>query len=447
MNVIKQNKTEFRLQHDRRGVTIIEVLTSIIVAVIGVAGVLVMIPFGIRQAQTGLDLQDSTVLAENALHEFQIRSYGELGSYQGVEALPWLDLARIMVDDNADTNGDLNPDTEDQVELVTLTSDPFDPVGWFLIDPLWATAFTDPTAEPNNYPSSMMMEAMFNYVGSDATAPDRFYNGVLRSGGGGLYDIPPYFPRYIQLLDLTDPFLLRDPSDNTVEYDPPIANPVQLGFADRLFRSRDDIQFAIETDPVTGEEIQPFEPPVPYIDTYFDIGAGADLPMRRQFEGNISWSAIAVPKRNSGDVNLLDPLASGGAGHQIEGFDFYVLVYQGRSFENPTSFAADRDPRFIYTTLDTSAGPGLIYGVGTVTLDSGAVDIRNDEWVMLMNYDSNGESQVGFYRVIGTFENTITIDGSDFIITDDSGTMRETYAIYLPNVVNVFKRQLNMERN
>ncbi len=43
---------------NRNGVTIVEVLTSIVVAVIGVAGVLVLIPFAVRQASVGLDLEE-----------------------------------------------------------------------------------------------------------------------------------------------------------------------------------------------------------------------------------------------------------------------------------------------------------------------------------------------------------------------------------------------------
>ena len=39
----------------REGVTIIEVLTSMAVATIGVFGVMVMIPFAVKQSQSGLD--------------------------------------------------------------------------------------------------------------------------------------------------------------------------------------------------------------------------------------------------------------------------------------------------------------------------------------------------------------------------------------------------------
>ena len=41
--------------HLREGISIIEVLTSIVVAMIGVFGVMILIPFAVKQAKTGLD--------------------------------------------------------------------------------------------------------------------------------------------------------------------------------------------------------------------------------------------------------------------------------------------------------------------------------------------------------------------------------------------------------
>ena len=319
-----------------------------------------------------------------------------------------------------------------------------DPFGWYFIDPLWLSAMTDSSNTSNRYPYVETVEGMFNYVGTNATDQTLFFNGQMT---GGLFTVPPFFPRYAQLLDLANPL------DVTVT--PPIANPIQLGMADRIFRSRDDLQFAVEKNPLTGSEIDPIDPPMAYID---QDATGNNL--RRQFEGDISWSAVAVPKRSSGDVDLLN---GGGAGQRIEGFDFFVMVYEDRSFEDPNNFLdADRDPRFIYTKLSTNRtfNPPEIFGTGTVGIDAVGADIRNDDWVMLVNYDDNGESQVGFYRVIGSFENEnpapgeppvfLTLDGSDFqleIDADPANPLRETFVIYFPNVVNVFKRQLNFEFN
>ena len=57
---------------NRNGITIIEVLTSIVVAMIGVFGVMIMIPFAVKQAQSGLDNDAATNIARNAYDQFEI---------------------------------------------------------------------------------------------------------------------------------------------------------------------------------------------------------------------------------------------------------------------------------------------------------------------------------------------------------------------------------------
>ena len=52
--MLNMNRKLSRIRN-RDGISIIEVLTSMAVATIGVFGVMVMIPFAIRQSQLGLD--------------------------------------------------------------------------------------------------------------------------------------------------------------------------------------------------------------------------------------------------------------------------------------------------------------------------------------------------------------------------------------------------------
>jgi hypothetical protein len=93
--------------------------------------------------------------------------------------------------------------------------------------------------------------------------------------------------------------------------------------------------------------------------------------------------------------------------------------------------------------------PARIAQTGTIVL-ADPVNIQNDEWLMLVNHDLNGQAHVGFFRVIGSDPriNAITIEGSDFEVQNDLGgslSRTPTYAIYLRNVVNVYKRQLTVE--
>lgn len=214
--------------------------------------------------------------------------------------------------------------------------------------------------------------------------------------------------------------------------------------AERMFVSKNELQFSLDNDPLTGVDVDDLAPPQPYL----DIDTTSGTPLRRQSTGEITWSAIAVPRRKTGLIGfgLPNPL-----GNRAEGFDFHILVSKDRSFEDPLNFATpDRDPRFLFSQLPViSEQPDDIYGSGTIILGS-PVDIRNDEWLMLVNYDASNQIQIGFFRVIGSdpARNAITLDGSDFIIRDfvDGNPNRTpTFAVYLPNVVGVYKRQLFLE--
>ena len=56
----------------RLGLSIVEVLTSIVVAMIGVFGVMILIPFAVRQAQTGLDSDAAVTTARNAISQMEL---------------------------------------------------------------------------------------------------------------------------------------------------------------------------------------------------------------------------------------------------------------------------------------------------------------------------------------------------------------------------------------
>ena len=68
----------------RSGITLIEVLTSILVAVIGLFGVMVMIPFGVGQAEHGLRQEEASALALNAISDFEIRGFGDTDLWRTV---------------------------------------------------------------------------------------------------------------------------------------------------------------------------------------------------------------------------------------------------------------------------------------------------------------------------------------------------------------------------
>ena len=77
----KTPNSEFRIpnlnRRSRSGISIIEVMTAVVVAMIGVFGTMVLIPFAVRQAQTGLDLDDARNLAVNSRATFEVMGFDD----------------------------------------------------------------------------------------------------------------------------------------------------------------------------------------------------------------------------------------------------------------------------------------------------------------------------------------------------------------------------------
>ena len=93
MNSSEQNLVARFDRNRRSGITLIEVITSILVAVIGVFGVMVMIPFGVSQAEHGLRQEEASALARNAVSDFEIRGFSNPSlwtSFTGGEARPYV---------------------------------------------------------------------------------------------------------------------------------------------------------------------------------------------------------------------------------------------------------------------------------------------------------------------------------------------------------------------
>ena len=506
----------------RDGITLIEVLTSITVAVIGVAGVLILIPFATRQANVGLDLDDSSTLAANVIARFEIEQYNRVGSLDGQSVLPWVIAPlqpNIPFADISSEIGSANPIYVSFFDPSTNRPSPGDsplvqlagrrpivpqagPMGnispsVYFLDPLWLNSNLDTTIPPADVFDRFL--DMFFFVPPPLSGPATiqsfggvnidfnvgvFQNGDLMNG------VPPFLPIYASLLDKSAPFI---PEFLTAEPAQPIfvPNTISQALATKLFVSGDNLQFASDTDQ-NGFEIGKLDPPRPFIDVDFSrlndgedndgdgtADNGGEEFLRRQTQGDITWSAVAIPRRIAGDVDLF---SAGNNGLIPEGFDFHILVYKNRSFEDPSNFSSpESDPRNLVARVHApppanpnantcekinANGDSITLNVLDVDVDQPGIQIipdttiRNDEWLMLINYDLNGAAQVGFFRVVGSLTRAnelpqLLIDGPSFILHDTvdngSGTFQlnrtATYAIYLKDVVNVYKRQLRLDHS
>ena len=277
---------------NRNGVTIVEVLTSIVVAVIGVAGVLVLIPFAVRQASVGLDLEEATAMAENAMARFEIEGFNRALDFNGTGVLPWV-TPRQPLQPNVllETSGTYVADplvkTISQEVVASFAnptvpldpSNPVKPIGYYMIDPLWLNSQLN-TDEDEDV-QRLRFYDMFAYAGrlpgQVSPLEMAFRNGDPNFGDFGA---PPVQPRFVTLLNSANPFFM-DPATN-----PPTAVPNAMtpAIAARMFVSDNDLQFAFEQDQ-DGNEIDDKGPPQPYIDRLGNVN------LRRQSRGAISWSA------------------------------------------------------------------------------------------------------------------------------------------------------------
>ena len=375
----------------------------------------------------------------------------------------------------------------------------------YFLDPLWLNSNLDPTITTQ---TEIMMQFdrfynMFTFVPPPPPPPlshgqstfQEFggvnidFSEVVFQGGDFPNNVPPFLPIYANLLDKSAPFIpefLTEPAQPIF-----VPNTISQALATKLFVSGDNLQFASDTDQ-NGFEIGKLDPPRPFIDVDFSrLNDGEDNDgdgtadnsgeefLRRQIQGDITWSAVAIPRRIAGDVDLF---SAGNNGLIPEGFDFHILVYKNRSFEDPSNFSSpESDPRNLVARVHArppvnpnantcekinANGDSITLNVLDVDVDQPGIQIipdttiRNDEWLMLINYDLNGAAQVGFFRVVGSLTRAnelpqLLIDGPSFILHDTvdngSGTIQlnrtATYAIYLKDVVNVYKRQLRLDHS
>ena len=217
---------------NRHGLSVIEVLTSIVVALIGVFGVLAMIPFSVKQTQSGLDQDAATSMARNAVSRF------EAGGFK---------VAFDQVDAAGAPTG-------------------LKQLNWIRSDGL-------------------------TRVNTSAAAATLLCIDPLGAAEGGITSFPPR-PTTTKMPPLSVPAVLGIP---TVTLAGPavtaVGDPIPFSIAEarRMFRITDDLVFEQSDDPAADllGPIQVFNEGA--------VG-GAAAPINRQSNGTISWCAIAHPE-------------------------------------------------------------------------------------------------------------------------------------------------------
>ena len=436
----------------REGISIIEVLTSMAVATIGVFGVMVMIPFAVKQSQTGLDNDAANAVGRNAHEELQT------GGFLAVD--PFDNLARMLLRVPG-TPGDNGVD---------------------------ATNLPDP-------PNRVFESCNINFPGE----------AVLDGGGALRYNRPGpiHFDPIGVTGDLTElniPLIasasgavpapgiriysatasrtgFADLNTNGV-FDPgtdlPAGGPVTAIEADRICRSTDELFHADDSDDSNSE--LNVAPPQPLFN--FD----GTNQVNRQSSGRISWSAFLVPEKDPGLT---------GFGVPVNRYRSYSIAYRDR-FVEPNDPIGSNYEVYLTNMSVASGADGFQRTVSQINFLDGPVismtqrgngvdteEVVRGSWIMLVNRipdpdtalggaplsilqsgrryraaDVGYRTQLMFARVTRVSDDglSITVDGGafDFVPAGiDAGSgipSSETYMVHLKNVVNVYERSVSVEK-
>ena len=444
------------LKRQRNGISIIEVLTSMAVATIGVFGIMVMIPFAVKQSQSGLDSDAAHNIGRNALEEMQISGLFQVRDDGNFE--------RLVVAAADDGVAFFPPPAQAARTVKRLSIQDFGAnhraPGLFHFDPIGFASgvtniqFSDPAGVDPGAPIEIL-----------AASASR--NGNIDLDLNGLIDVD-------SSSDLPTRFLLLN-SPTSISLAARAKIPLTLREADRLCKSSDEMFFEQES-----AGVEDFGPPQPL----YNIDTTTANRVRRQTGGRITWSAFLTPEKDS----LLTTAPS-------TQFRANVLVYRDRFFDPVDPLGSN------YALYQTDMnGLGFTQSVNEISLARDGLNyilpdtVSRGDWVMLVNRiaESDGSAlrehpptsgvfhrsadtgyriQVMFAKVtrVGRLHDgsdglpatpadsfdTVSIDGGafDFVvdnIPDPTGIGTNppsslTYMIHLKNVVNVFERSVTIE--
>ena len=384
------------------------------VATIGVFGVMVMIPFAVKQSQTGLDNDAANALGRNAVEDIQLQGLFRSGAIN-------------------------RPDTSGSVPVDVL----FDGLERIVMLPADESAYRHFNLETIPAPWG---EPPQNALHFDPVGVAAGLNSFSFGTAG------------VETIVINSGSLTNDisPAEFPV---PPTLVPISTFEANRLCRSSDDMVYKTDSD----DDVLDTAPPQPI----FDRNAAGDL-VKRQSIGRISWSTFMVPEKSpvltSSPASrfrtftavyrdrFIDPAP---AARIASNYGTYRTSMAG------TGYVANVNQIFFDDMADSDATP-----VDTEEVVRGS-------WVMLVNRlpepiafgntvnaentaaDDGNRLQVSFARVTRVSDNgrLVTIDGGPFEFVDAgvSGAAggpasTNTYMIHLKNVVNVYERSISVER-
>ena len=387
----------------RDGISIIEVLTAMAVATIGVFGVMVLIPFAVKQSQSGLANDSANVLGRNAIEELETN--GAFAVNGGPPAAQFsrrlgISFPRVNFANGTPTAG-----------------------GGSIFSPLYPSLCGAPIS--TGYPGIVHLDPIgFSLPGG----------GNLNLGGGITIPTATFYDQLIPVADTNQS---------------PEAMPISPVEAARLCQYRDNLISEID-----NEAFDDIAPPQPI----FDRDGGVDgARINRQLSGRISWSALLVPDKDPSIVSVQVPASR---------YRVYTLVYQDRLGtalgDSYPSFQVEvRAPEFQQSVTCLRVAEPLPAEDASDRIRNGdwVMVINRLPAVGSRPADNEGleaqegyRTQVMFARVTSADPGSgqMLVDGGSFAFTPVVGGVgggSETFVVHLRNVISVYERTVSIEHN
>lgn len=361
----------------RRGISLLEILISMFVLMIGLMGVASLFPVGGFYMAKGERYDRGAVMAEQALDELRTRGMlrPEYWAYAGfppfVEDGATLPHVPHLVHPTTEPleAGTFNVDLSNFSQLEVGRA--------FVLDPMGAaTAIFD---------AGLTDAWVFPYWDLDAA---NVHFAMPNEWQGNLTTNPVGYPQNnwpIRRITVNDAI-----------------GAMSTSTAETIFRLRDELAVELPED---GDQ------PARQLWELDKTGTATDPRLTREWQGNYSWLATVVPSSTDG-IAALQPTDNG------YGSTFYevsvAVIYKRDTTIDPT-LGRENPERSIRAELNIG-GELVLFGPDRQTVDAAVKDVRPGEWIAVAGINqSNGDFLLRWYRLLSLDTETENPNDSDYI--------------------------------
>lgn len=380
-----------RCERRQAGISLLEVLFSMLLVTVGLFGAIALLPVAAHQAKRGRLYDAQAVAGETATAEFFVREMartrtwiapvdpGYFKAFRNIR--PWLDMSGNPVLD-----GMGNPIYEQ--ELVD-----YFPVVGYCIDPLFVDANRpSPSQPPNSNATYRAWARYFPYYRPDesvsvsahsdpsfsvrmeritlARTPNEPYQfgAMNQPGKPGVDDNKDQMITDRDMATMVaDVKEIGWPGSDDFRY------PMTNAHAQSIFYSEDDLYF---------DRVKDASVPASQVYSRLDDGSGTVTNMRRLTEGNLSWFATLAPR----NVNNPDPTTN-------DDYMLSIVVMNRRPYTtaglvmDPVSTVqvpcAERVAEVFWVSGGTGINGGEVILRARPGREDGDLDVRAGDWIML----------------------------------------------------------------